>query len=109
MSLIGDLVWKILPWQLRQAKCTHFELAEYIDANNVEGCEECIKMGGQWVHLRRCMVCGKVGCCNDSPNVHATKHYEETGHPIIRSVEPGEQWGWCFPDEVMAPDVEQMS
>ena len=65
------------------------------------GCEECLAMGDDWVHLRLCMECGHVGCCDDSKNKHATKHFHQTRHPIIRSIEPGESWGWCYVDEVM--------
>ena len=61
-------------------------------------------MGSEWVHLRLCLSCGHVGCCDDSPNRHATKHFRKIHHPIIRSLEPGEDWGWCFIDElVMEP------
>jgi uncharacterized UBP type Zn finger protein len=66
----------------------------------IDGCEECLKTGDRWVHLRMCMTCGKVGCCDDSPNRHATAHYHEIGHPIIRSAEPGEDWSWCYVEEV---------
>jgi monovalent cation:H+ antiporter-2, CPA2 family len=65
------------------------------------GCEECLKLGDEWVHLRECMECGHVGCCDDSKNKHATKHFHHTKHPIIRSIEPGEAWGWCYVDELM--------
>jgi CPA2 family monovalent cation:H+ antiporter-2 len=64
------------------------------------GCEDCLRTGDRWVHLRVCMICGHVGCCDSSPNRHATKHYEKTSHPIMRSMEPGENWGWCFVDEI---------
>ena len=64
------------------------------------GCEECLKLGDRWVHLRMCLVCGKVGCCDSSPNRHATAHFHETGHPLMRSGEPGETWAWCYVDEV---------
>ena len=64
-----------------------------------KGCHECLAMGDSWVHLRLCMTCGHVGCCDDSPNRHATKHFRGTQHPVIRSFEPGEGWGWCFLDE----------
>ena len=67
---------------------------------SVEGCEDCLKTGDKWVHLRSCLVCGHVGCCDSSPNRHATRHFEETGHPLIRSIEPGEQWSWCYVDEI---------
>lgn len=63
-------------------------------------CEECAKAGGTWVHLRMCLQCGKVGCCDNSPNRHATAHFTETGHPLIRSAEPFESWLWCYVDEV---------
>ena len=65
------------------------------------GCEECLKIGGQWVHLRVCLECGHVGCCDDSPNTHATKHFHATKHPIMTSGEVGESWAWCFVDEAL--------
>ena len=68
---------------------------------NTEGCEECLKTGDTWVHLRVCMVCGKTGCCDNSKNKHATRHFMETGHAIMRSKEPGETWGWCYVDRKM--------
>lgn len=64
-------------------------------------CEECVKTHDQWVHLRICLTCGHVGCCNSSKNKHATKHFHVSHHPIIRSIEPGESWGWCYVDETM--------
>jgi uncharacterized UBP type Zn finger protein len=64
------------------------------------GCEECLKIGSPWLHLRMCQICGKVGCCDSSPNRHATAHFHETGHPVIRSAEPSEDWSWCYVDEV---------
>ena len=66
----------------------------------VPGCEECIAAGTQWMHLRMCQSCGHIGCCDNSPGRHATEHYRATGHPIIRSAEPGEDWSWCYVDEV---------
>jgi uncharacterized UBP type Zn finger protein len=63
------------------------------------GCQECLKAGTQWVHLRLCMTCGHVGCCDSSPSKHATGHFRTTAHPIIRSLEPGEDWAWCYVDE----------
>ena len=65
------------------------------------GCEECLAAGDRWVHLRLCMTCGHVGCCDSSPNRHATAHFHATGHPVVRSVQPGEEWGWCYVDETM--------
>jgi len=66
----------------------------------IPGCEDCLAMGGSWVHLRMCQSCGHIGCCDDSPNRHATAHARATEHPIIRSAEPGEEWSWCYVDEV---------
>jgi CPA2 family monovalent cation:H+ antiporter-2 len=66
-----------------------------------EGCEECLKLGDTWVHLRICMACGHVGCCDESKNKHATAHFHATGHPVIRSFQPGESWAWCYVDETM--------
>jgi hypothetical protein len=62
------------------------------------GCEECMKTGSTWVHLRECLTCGHVGCCDSSPNKHATKHFHATTHPIVSSAEPGERWAWCYVD-----------
>ena len=67
--------------------------------NTPNGCEECLKSGDTWVHLRECLACGHVGCCDSSKNKHATKHYHRTTHPVVRSLEPGESWIWCFVDE----------
>jgi uncharacterized UBP type Zn finger protein len=68
---------------------------------SAEGCEACLAIGSGWVHLRLCLVCGHVGCCDESPNRHATRHFHATQHPVMRSLEPGETWGWCFVDELM--------
>ena len=65
----------------------------------VDGCEDCLREGTGWVHLRICLVCGHVGCCDNSPERHATGHFEATGHPLIRSIEPGEDWSWCYVDD----------
>jgi uncharacterized UBP type Zn finger protein len=73
---------------------------------SAEGCEECLAMGDEWVHLRICMTCGHVGCCDNSKNKHATKHHEATGHPIIRSYEPGEDWLWCYPHRTTVKQPE---
>lgn len=67
---------------------------------SADGCEDCLKIGAWWVHLRLCEICGHVGCCDNSPNRHATKHYHATKHPIIKSFEPGEDWGYCYPDDL---------
>jgi hypothetical protein len=65
-----------------------------------QGCEECLAAGGEWVHLRLCLECGHVGCCDNSPNHHATKHAHHTHHPVIRSYEPGEDWAYCYPHDL---------
>jgi uncharacterized UBP type Zn finger protein len=83
------------------ATCTHLDQVEVLELPaEVAGCEDCLRMGGEWLHLRICLTCGHVGCCDDSPNRHATAHNHESGHPIIRSLEPGEEWSWCYVDEV---------
>ena len=83
------------------ATCSHLDQVEYLEPPaEIGGCEECLKIGGTWLHLRMCQECGKVGCCDSSPNQHASKHAHKTGHPIIRSMEPGEDWIWCYVDEV---------
>jgi uncharacterized UBP type Zn finger protein len=82
--------------------CTHLDQVRFLEpAGPVSGCEDCLRIGGSWVHLRMCQTCGRIGCCDDSPNRHATAHYHESAHPIIRSVEPGEEWSWCYVDELM--------
>ncbi len=79
--------------------CSHQDTIKDVRPHTA-GCEECLKMGDQWVHLRLCLACGHVGCCDSSKNKHATKHFRGTKHPIMRSLEPGEHWAWCFIDEV---------
>jgi hypothetical protein len=80
--------------------CMHLDQVQDVTARTPEGCEECLKLGWQWVHLRLCLTCGHVGCCDNSRGKHATKHYHRTSHPIIRSFQPGETWGWCYVDEL---------
>lgn len=79
--------------------CAHTKEIRNVKANS-KGCEECLKTGDPWVHLRMCLICGHVGCCDSSLNKHATKHFHATKHPIIRSIEPGESWKWCYVDEI---------
>lgn len=84
------------------ATCSHLDQIELLEPPGpVAGCEECLKAGDRWVHLRLCQTCGKVGCCDSSRNRHASRHAAASGHPIARSVEPGEDWSWCYVDEVM--------
>jgi hypothetical protein len=66
-----------------------------------DGCEECLATGGRWVHLRMCRTCGHVGCCDSSPGRHASGHFRTSAHPIVRSIEPGESWSWCYLDEAV--------
>ena len=80
--------------------CTHLDQIQ-TDRPNTHGCEECLKMGDTWVHLRRCRACGHVGCCDSSTNKHATKHFHSTKYPIMSSLEPGETWSWCYVDEIV--------
>lgn len=82
--------------------CPHTGPAHVRDVRpSTPGCEECLKTGASWVHLRICMACGHVGCCDSSPNRHATQHFHATQHPVMRSLEPGEAWGYCYVDEVV--------
>ena len=78
--------------------CTHLESVKHVTPSG-DGCVECLAMGDTWVHLRLCLECGKVGCCDSSKNKHATKHFHATQHPIVRSLEPGEHWKWCYIDQ----------
>jgi hypothetical protein len=80
--------------------CTHLDQIKAV-VPSAKGCEDCLRIGDTWVHLRLCLICGHVGCCDSSPNHHATRHFRKSHHPIIKSFEPGEEWGWCFVDEVM--------
>jgi uncharacterized UBP type Zn finger protein len=83
------------------ADCSHLDHVQVLELPDaVNGCEDCLAAGGKWVHLRICLECGHVGCCDSSPNRHATAHARATHHPIIRSLEPGEDWSWCYVDEV---------
>jgi hypothetical protein len=81
--------------------CEHLDQIAVVEPpSEIAGCEDCLAIGGRWVHLRMCQTCGHIGCCDSSPNRHATAHNASSGHPIIRSVEPGEDWSWCYFDEV---------
>jgi uncharacterized UBP type Zn finger protein len=83
--------------------CPHAGTLDPVPPRTPQGCEECLKTGGRWVHLRLCLTCGHVGCCDSSPGRHATKHFRHTDHPIIASFEPGERWAWCYVDEKDMP------
>ncbi len=85
-------------------KCTHLNQIS-IRTTDKTVCEDCIKKGDTWVHLRLCMSCGRVACCDSSKNKHATKHFHRSKHPLVRSIEPGEDWIWCYVDDMIAGEV----
>jgi uncharacterized UBP type Zn finger protein len=91
-----------------QLNCNHLDQIQALALPaQIKGCEECLKVGGSWEHLRMCMSCGTIRCCDSSPNQHARKHARDSGHPIVRSAQPGEEWSWCFVDSiafVVAPE-----
>jgi uncharacterized UBP type Zn finger protein len=89
---------------LRQ-ECTHLDQIEDVEPSS-EGCEECLQMGDTWVHLRECLICGHVGCCDSSKNKHATRHFHATEHPLVQSFQPGEDWIWCYVDEVVVEPAD---
>jgi uncharacterized UBP type Zn finger protein len=89
------------------ARCQHFDLAQHVTPSGT-GCKECLAMGDTWVHLRMCLICGHVGCCDSSKNKNATRHFHETNHPVVQSVEPGESWAWCYVDETIRPTFPDM-
>lgn len=89
--------------------CEHLDALERPRASPITpsaaGCEECLRDGGEWVHLRLCMTCGHVGCCDSSPGRHATRHFHERQHPVMKSFEPGEAWAWCYPHAELAETI----
>jgi uncharacterized UBP type Zn finger protein len=87
-----------------ETSCTHLNQIREVTPS-AQGCEECLQMADTWVHLRLCEICGHVGCCDSSKNKHATKHLQATNHPIIKSFEPGEQWGYCYVDRIFLEKV----
>ncbi len=90
-------------------RCTHLDSIKMHDLPaHTDGCEDCLREGGVWLHLRICLTCGHVGCCDDSPNRHATAHHNASGHALIRSLEPGEDWSWCYEDELamVIPEIQ---
>ena len=82
------------------APCLHLDMVQVLELpDSIPGCEDCLKIGASWVHLRMCQTCGHIGCCDSSPNRHATAHFRADGHPVVKSAEPGEDWSWCYIDE----------
>ncbi len=87
-------------------ECSHLDQMKMVKPATHE-CAECVKMGDDWVHLRMCMECGHVGCCDSSKNQHATKHFHQTQHALIRSIEPGESWVWCYIDQMSPGEIRE--
>ena len=81
--------------------CGHLDQVQDVTPDSTEGCSDCLAIGSRWVHLRMCLSCGHVACCDSSPNRHATAHSTATTHPVIRSMEPGEDWRWCYVDRTL--------
>ncbi|HXH51785.1 MAG TPA: UBP-type zinc finger domain-containing protein [Terriglobia bacterium] len=88
-----------------EERCTHLDQIK-IETTDKTVCEECIKMGDSWLHLRLCLTCGHVGCCDSSKNKHATRHFRASTHPLVRSIEPGENWVWCYADDIFVGEIE---
>jgi uncharacterized UBP type Zn finger protein len=86
-------------------KCSHLNQIT-LTGTTEHVCEDCVQTGDTWVHLRLCLCCGHVGCCDSSKNRHATRHYRKTDHPLIRSIEPGESWVWCYEDETVVGEIK---
>ena len=84
---------------MRPSADPHLEIIRPVPPPARRVCTECVQLATPWVHLRQCLTCGKIGCCDNSPNRHATAHFHEEGHPLIRSAQPGEDWSWCYLDE----------
>ena len=100
MGTLQQRLMRMRYWRPGQQACTHVDLIREVTPS-ADGCEGCLAIGDSWVHLRLCLICGYVGCCDNSKNRHATAHFQETGHPIAQSHEPGEDWRWCYPDQRM--------
>lgn len=85
--------------------CEHLKIETIPSPNTPDGCEECLATGSRWVHLRLCLTCGHVGCCDSSPNRHARAHAQGIGHPAVKSFQPGEEWAYCFPDDLFVESI----
>ena len=88
--------------------CEHVELIRDVSPSSPDSCHQCVEMGDTWVNLRVCLICGNVGCCDNSKNTHATKHFHTTGHPVIQSYQPGEGWRYCYVDDAMLPEAPSL-
>ena len=100
MGLLSNIKFAVQKLRGSSRLCTHAAQIRDVEPAS-EGCERCLELGDTWVHLRTCMTCGQVGCCDSSKNKHAHKHADEAGHPIARSKEPGEEWMWCYVDRTL--------
>lgn len=100
------LSWTYVRTETMSSGCTHLDQVAVLEPETREGCPRCLETGDSWVHLRSCLVCGQVGCCDDSPNRHATAHYRQAGHPLVRTIEPGEDWAYCYDDRVLLQAAE---
>lgn len=89
---------------MTSTECSHLDQVK-VTTTKTRVCEDCVKLGDQWVHLRLCLSCGHVGCCDSSKNKHATKHFHRMQHPLVRSIEPGESWVWCYEDQTMPAEI----
>ena len=90
---------------MSEGGCAHIEAIKAVKHPKRRECEDCVKAGGEWVHLRTCQQCGGTRCCDDSPGRHATKHAKASGHPVIASAEPGESWLYCYPDDAFVESL----
>lgn len=104
MGLLSNARWMLQRMTGRSRTCSHLGAVRDVQARS-EGCAQCIAAGDSWIHLRMCLTCGEVGCCDSSKNRHAHRHADTVGHPIARSAEPGEDWAWCFVDDSLV-DVD---
>jgi len=100
MGLLSNLRFAFQRTRGKAVACTHLDQIHDVERRS-DGCQECIALGDTWVHLRVCMTCGAVGCCDSSKNKHAHRHADSASHPIARSLEPGEDWMWCYVDETL--------
>lgn len=101
--------WKKLARIFRSAKpCPHMDRIRDVTPSSPDSCNACLAMGDTWVNLRICLICGNVGCCDNSKNTHATKHFRTTGHPVLQSYEPGEAWRYCYVDEQDLPEGQPL-
>lgn len=87
-------------------RCSHLDQVQ-LTTTSRRFCEDCVKLGDSWIHLRLCLTCGHVGCCDSSKNRHATRHYLTENHPLVRSIEPGEHWMWCYADQTSPGDLDE--